>query len=89
MDGKLLYQVLAPESSFEELTILAARIAKVPVAFISFMNGENQWLKSKVGFSKNKHLYLDFVETIISNSEDTLNSKKHLEGEPRERKLVI
>ncbi len=96
MDGQLLYQVLAPESSFEELAILAARIAKVPVAFISFMDAEHQWLKSKVGFDKNKHRYLDFVETVVSMSENQeainrakLNSEKQSQEKSPETQLLI
>ena len=96
MDGKILYQVLAPESSFEELALLASRIAKVPVAFISFMDGEHQWLKSKFGFDKNKHRYLDFVETVIyipENQEQInrqkLSSEKHLKENSKEAKMLI
>ena len=97
MDGQFLERVLAAESSFQELAVLAARILKVPVAFISFMHEEDQWLKSNVGFDKNKHRYLDFVETIVSLQEEReeiksskLNSpKKQLKGEFAEAKLLI
>lgn len=97
MDGQFLYRVLAPESSFEELAVLAARIVKVPVAFISFMHEEHQWLKSNVGFDKNKHRYLDFVETIVSIQEEreeiktskSNTKKKKLKGELTEAKMLI
>lgn len=97
MDGQFLDRVLAAESSFEELAVLAARILKVPVAFISFMHEQHQWLKSSVGFEKNKHRYLDFVETLVSLQKEReeiktskFNSaKKELKGELAEPKLLI
>jgi len=45
------YQVLdtAPEPAFDHLTLLAAQICDVPIALISFVDGDRQWVKSRVG----------------------------------------
>lgn len=45
------YQVLdtAPESAFDDLTLLAAQICDVPIALVSLVDADRQWLKSSVG----------------------------------------
>ncbi len=37
------------EAAFDGLTALAAYICQTPMAFISFMDADRQWLKSKIG----------------------------------------
>jgi PAS domain S-box-containing protein len=45
------YKILdtAPERSFDDLTTLAALLCRTPIALISFLDGQRQWFKSKLG----------------------------------------
>ncbi len=45
------YEILdtAPEATFDRVTSLAARLFNVPIAVISLVDGERQWLKSCYG----------------------------------------
>jgi PAS domain S-box-containing protein len=47
------YDVLdtAPEPAFDDLTTLASRLLQCPISLISFVDGERQWFKSKVGLT--------------------------------------
>jgi two-component system NtrC family sensor kinase len=68
IDDLRLYQLLdsAPEASFDDLTCLAAHICQAPIAFISFLDANHQWLKSQIGMSEGTaHRYLDFCEHAI------------------------
>ena len=38
-----------PESGFDDLTTLAARILDVPIALVSLVDGDRQWFKSRYG----------------------------------------
>ncbi|XVV09596.1 GAF domain-containing sensor histidine kinase [Actinoplanes sp. CA-131856] len=45
------YRVLdtAPESDFDDIVVLAAQLCRAPMAAISLIDGERQWLKSRIG----------------------------------------
>src|SRR5258708_869808 len=45
------YKILdtVPEQPFDDLTTLAALLCATPIALISLLDGERQWLKSKLG----------------------------------------
>ncbi|XVU22407.1 GAF domain-containing sensor histidine kinase [Actinoplanes sp. CA-054009] len=45
------YRVLdtAPESDFDDIVTLAAQLCRAPMAAISLIDGERQWLKSRLG----------------------------------------
>ena len=45
------YQILdtASEKVFDDFTFLAAQVCRTPIALISFVDGDRQWFKSKVG----------------------------------------
>ncbi len=47
------YEILdtIPEQAFDDLTLLAAHICGVPIALISLIDADRQWLKSKVGMA--------------------------------------
>ncbi len=47
----LAYRVLdtAPEAAFDRLTALAADLFDVPIALVSLVDSERQWLKSRHG----------------------------------------
>lgn len=51
LDALRLYQILDtdPETAFDDLTRLAAQICESPVAFITLVDSNRQWFKSKVG----------------------------------------
>jgi PAS domain S-box-containing protein len=46
------YDILdtAPEKGFDDVVLLARNICEVPVALISFVAGDRQWFKARVGF---------------------------------------
>ena len=50
------YEVLdtVPESVFDDLTELAARICEAPIALISLVDEDRQWFKSRVGLTLNE-----------------------------------
>src|SRR5688572_6015819 len=45
------YQIIdtPPEQAFDDLTRLAAQVCGTPLAFVSFIDADRQWFKSKVG----------------------------------------
>ncbi len=50
------YEILdtAPEQAFDDLTLLAAHLADVPIAVVSLVDEARQWFKSKVGIESSE-----------------------------------
>ena len=51
LEALFQYQILdtAPEEAFDDLTALAAQICGTPMAMMTFVAGDRQWIKSSVG----------------------------------------
>lgn len=79
MEVKSLYYILASETSFQEIVDLAADIAETPIAFINFIDCNYLWLKSQTGLTKNKDVFLNFVERILETSQKTKNQLQDTE----------
>lgn len=45
------YDILdsSPEQAFDDLTLLAAHICQTPIALVTFIDADRQWIKSRVG----------------------------------------
>ena len=57
-----------PEGEYDEITRMAAFMCRTPIAFISFIDHERQWLKSKVGFdTENIPIDLSFCYYAIKD----------------------
>jgi PAS domain S-box-containing protein len=41
----------APEQAFDDIALLAARICRAPIAFVTVVDRDRQWLKSSVGLT--------------------------------------
>jgi len=71
-----------PEKEYDAIARLASYICQVPLAFISFIDGERQWFKSKVGLDVDSIPISDSFcrHTILSNHfvEVPDASKHHL-----------
>ena len=76
LDDRPLHQILnsAPETSFRDLTYLAAHLARAPIAFVSFADQNHHWLKAQVGIQGSAYPYLDFCSHIWGLSQTRLSS---------------
>jgi diguanylate cyclase (GGDEF)-like protein/PAS domain S-box-containing protein len=41
----------APETGFDDLTVLAARACEMPIALVSLLDSDRSWFKSRLGFA--------------------------------------
>ncbi len=50
------YEILdtPPEREFDDLTLLAARVCRAPMARISFVDRDREWFKSRIGVSESE-----------------------------------
>lgn len=54
------YQVFGtePEPELDEIVQLASKLCEVPIALISFNDGNHHWFKARLGF-EDKEIYLE------------------------------
>ena len=70
-----LYQLLGSgrEACFDDLVGLAARISRTPIAFLSLMDANGDWLKSQLGIDRTSaHRYLTFCTRAIDQTPEEL-----------------
>lgn len=78
------YQIIdtAPESTFDDLTTLAAYICGTPIALISLVDATRQWFKSRVGLEATEtHRNLAFCAHAICEPSEMLIVPNALEDE--------
>lgn len=92
------YEILDTEfeKDFDDLALLAAQVCEVPIAYISFIDAERQWMKAKVGLDviENERDMTICTFTILQDQllmvEDTLQDDRFADnpfvvGEPHIR----
>ncbi len=82
----LEYNILdtGPEPAFDELARLAAYVAKTPIALITFVDENREWIKSVIGTdSEMREIPRDksFGAYVINHPEDVLSVSRPLEDE--------
>lgn len=82
----LEYNILdtGPEPCFDELARLAGYVSKTPIAFITFVDENREWIKSVIGIdSEMREIPRDksFGAYVINHSEDVLSVSRPMEDE--------
>lgn len=65
-----------PEEAYDELARLAAFVCKTPIALITFIDKDREWIKSAVGIDINKRdipLESSFGSLLVSETEEFLS----------------
>lgn len=77
LDALFEYQVLnsLPESGFDSITRLATYLSDSPVAIISFLDEEFQYIKSQVGFKIGRFPASDLIGQFTIQSSEILEIK--------------
>ncbi len=72
LEALLQYQILdtAPEEAFDDLTQLAAQLCGTPMAMMTLVAGDRQWVKSKVGLTIDTiELHVGFCPVCVERRE--------------------
>ena len=82
----LEYNILdtGPEPCFDELARLAGYVSKTPIAFITFVDENREWIKSVIGIdSEMREIPRDksFGAYVINHPEDVLSVSRPMEDE--------
>jgi diguanylate cyclase (GGDEF)-like protein len=82
----LEYNILdtGPEPAFDELARLAGYVSKTPIAFITFVDENREWIKSVIGIdSEMREIPRDksFGAYVINHPEDVLSVSRPMEDE--------
>src|SRR5687767_4979867 len=67
------YKILdtLPEKDFDEISIIASQLCQVPVAMVTLIDAERQWIKSYHGFEVHEMpRAVSFCGQTIESSED-------------------
>lgn len=83
MDALMAYHLMdsAREVEFDEIVQLAARICETPIAVISLVDEDRQWLKAQVGLSLTQTpRYIAFCAHTILQSELMVVSDTHTDA---------
>ncbi|MDF7814743.1 GAF domain-containing protein [Hymenobacter sp. YC55] len=70
------------EQVFDELVLLAARLCKVPIAFISLLEDETVWFKHTTGWSGAERLPHNFTLCSVAVAQQTATIFPDLRQEP-------
>jgi len=93
------YEILdtEPEDEYNDIVLLAASIAKTPIATISFIDQEREWFKAKIGLEQNSFprefsissYFLaqrdTFFEVADTNAEERFSDNPLVTGNPNIR----
>jgi PAS domain S-box-containing protein len=72
LEALLQYQILdtASEEAFDDLTQLAAQVCSTPMAMMTLVTGDRQWIKSKVGLTIDTlELHVGFCALCVERRE--------------------
>ncbi|HEY9882622.1 MAG TPA: PAS domain S-box protein [Thermosynechococcaceae cyanobacterium] len=92
LEALLQYQILdtAPEEAFDDLTQLAAQLCGTPMAMITLVAGDRQWVKSQVGLTLNSiELDVGFCPVCVERREPLIIADTFADGQFAPNSVVI